>query len=240
MIGNKLENKKINKKKPLKLSSSGRLQIRKNLGPTGSNNKNQGNKKTIQIVFRNKNNQQKSSSTTQSNFRGSSSFRTSTTQNLTLPNSFLSKTNKNFHNKAKKMPASKKNQSKRSTLKPAIEDSGKLNLTKILEKESFNTSSIDDLSNKCNISDSKLVINMLKICESEKLLIRINQNIFITNSNILLLKTKLKDFFKRNNLLTVSDLKNLVGTSRKYAIPILEYLDKINFTYRSGNNRKLI
>ena len=71
-----MENKKnTNKKKPLKLSSTGRLQIRKNLGPNSAN-KNQGNKKTIQIVFRNKNNQQKSSSTAQSNFRGSSSFRT--------------------------------------------------------------------------------------------------------------------------------------------------------------------
>ena len=36
------------------------LQIRKNLGPTGDKPRDQGNKKTIQIVFRNKNNQQKS------------------------------------------------------------------------------------------------------------------------------------------------------------------------------------
>ena len=45
---------------------------------------------------------------------------------------------------------------------------------------------------------------------------------------------------KKNELLTVSDLKNLIETSRKYAIPILEYLDRINFTYRSGNDRKLM
>ncbi len=57
-----MENNKNNKKKPLKLSLSGRLQVRRNLGPSSSN-KNQGNKKTIQIVFKNKNNQQKSSST---------------------------------------------------------------------------------------------------------------------------------------------------------------------------------
>ena len=56
-----MEKIKIIKKKPLKLSSSGRLQIRKNLGPTSEMaKKHVGNKKTIQIVFRNKNNQQKS------------------------------------------------------------------------------------------------------------------------------------------------------------------------------------
>ena len=71
-----MDKDKGNKKKPLKLSSSGRLQIRKNLGPAGDKARTSGSKKTIQIVFKNKNNQQKSSSTTQSNFRGSSSLRT--------------------------------------------------------------------------------------------------------------------------------------------------------------------
>ena len=75
-----MDKNKDNKKKPLKLSSTGRLLIRKNLGPSGDKSKSSGNKKTIQIVFRNKNNQQKSSSTSQSNFRGSSSFRSSTNQ----------------------------------------------------------------------------------------------------------------------------------------------------------------
>ena len=70
-----MDKSKDNKKKPLKLSSTGRMQIRKNLGPSGEKPKSEGNKKTIQIVFRNKNNQQKSSSTSQSNYRGSSSFR---------------------------------------------------------------------------------------------------------------------------------------------------------------------
>ena len=45
----KLEKDKGNKKKPLKISSSGRLQIRKNLGPSGEKARTSGNKKTIQI-----------------------------------------------------------------------------------------------------------------------------------------------------------------------------------------------
>ena len=94
-----------NKKKPLKLSSSGRLQIRKNLGPSGDNKTAGNNKKTIQIVFRNKNNQQKRTSAAKSNFRGSSSFRTSPqiTPNLTSTNK-----SKNYDNKNKKPLDSKK------------------------------------------------------------------------------------------------------------------------------------
>tara|TARA_Y100001970_G_scaffold72857_1_gene92462 strand:- start:1681 stop:3909 length:2229 start_codon:yes stop_codon:yes gene_type:complete len=127
-----LEDNKKNKK-PLKLSSTGRLQIRKNLGPSSSSNKNQGNKKTIQIVFRNKNNQQRSSSAAQSNYRGSSSFRTSPVKNFTPPN-FVPKTNKSFQSKNKKNNENKKTQAKRSTLKSKDEDA-KLDINKILERE---------------------------------------------------------------------------------------------------------
>ena len=113
-------------------------------------------------------------------------------------------------------------------------------ILKILEKEKFNTSSIDELLIKCNIKDSKLIIRLIKLCESEKLIVRINQGMFITNKNISFLKTELGAFFKVNKSLKVSDLKDLIGASRKYAIPLLEHLDKIKFTYREGNERKLI
>lgn len=129
-----MEKNKDSKKKPLKLSTSGRLQIRKNLGPTGDKPKNTGTKKTIQIVFRNKNNQQKSSSTTQSNYRGSSSFRT---PNAKAPNisNFFNQPNKNFYNKNKKSLDKKKDTPKKSTLKPQDDEFTKLNVKKILEQE---------------------------------------------------------------------------------------------------------
>ena len=127
-----MDNDKNKKNKPLKLSSSGRLQIRKNLGPSGENQKTGNNKKTIQIVFRNKNNQQKSTSTAKSNFRGSSTFRTNSqiTPNITSPNTI-----KNYENKNKKPLDSKKNTPKKSTLKPIDEEFSKVDAKKILEQE---------------------------------------------------------------------------------------------------------
>ena len=131
-----MEKDKGNKKKPLKLSTSGRLQIRKNLGPKGDKSRADGNKKTIQIVFKNKNNQQKSSSTTQSNFRGSSSLRAPRTQlNQTAPNFSTNTKSKNFENKNKKNLEAKKHQPKKSTLKPLDDDFNKSDAKKILEQE---------------------------------------------------------------------------------------------------------
>jgi len=127
-----LDKDKNKKKKPLKLSSSGRLQIRKNLGPSAERQKAGNNKKTIQIVFRNKNNQQKSSSTAKSNFRGSSTFRTNTQVNPGLTT--LSK-NKNYENRNKKTSDNKKNIPKKSTLKPIDDEFSKLDAKKILEQE---------------------------------------------------------------------------------------------------------
>ena len=131
-----MDKDKGNKKKPLKLSSSGRLQIRKNLGPAGDKARTSGSKKTIQIVFKNKNNQQKSSSTTQSNFRGSSSLRSprpginsSTQPNFSSPNK-----TRNFDNKNKKN-VDKKTQQKKSTLRPLEDDFSKSDAKKILEQE---------------------------------------------------------------------------------------------------------
>ena len=100
-----MDNEKSKKNKPLKLSSSGRLQIRKNLGPSGDNKTIGKNKKTIQIVFRNKNNQQKSTSAAKSNFRGSSTFRT----NKSVTPSFTPSNNRNnYVNKNKKPIDNKK------------------------------------------------------------------------------------------------------------------------------------
>jgi len=127
-----LDKDKTKKNKPLKLSSSGRLQIRKNLGPSGDNKTTGNNKKTIQIVFRNKNNQQKSTSAAKSNFRGSSTFRTNTqvTPNLTTTNN-----RKNYDNKNKKSLDNKKITTKKSTLKPLEDEFNKVDAKKILEQE---------------------------------------------------------------------------------------------------------
>ena len=165
-----MENKKNNKKKPLKLSLSGRLQIRKNLGPSKSS-KNQGNKKTIQIVFKNKNNQQKSSSTAKSNFRGSSSFRTSSFRTLKAPNfsptNIFSKSTKNFKSNNKKNIDSKKNQQKRSTLKPTDKESRKLNLTKIIDQENQEFDKFPSLA-KLKRASEKEKIKTEKSDEEEK------------------------------------------------------------------------
>ena len=48
-----------------------------------------------------------------------------------------------------------------------------------------------------------------------------------------------KKYFINHDSLDIGNFKSITKTSRKYAVPLLEYLDKINITCRIGNERKL-
>jgi len=47
----------------------------------------------------------------------------------------------------------------------------------------------------------------------------------------------LRVFFKNNKILSVSEIKKITGLSRKFVIPLLEYLDQNKFTKRIKNDR---
>ena len=116
----------------------------------------------------------------------------------------------------------------------------KKRLLNILKDEGINTSSINELITKCNIKDEKTLMKIIKICENDNLIIRLDQSILLLNTNLVFIKEQLADFFKKNNSISVPQFKELLKISRKYAIPILEHLDKIKFTQRNGNVRELI
>jgi selenocysteine-specific elongation factor len=70
-------------------------------------------------------------------------------------------------------------------------------------------------------------------------LIRINADIYIHQRHIDHLINMLRNFFIRKDILTPQDIRDMFGVSRKYGIPLLEYLDSINFTVRVAEGRKL-
>ena len=55
-----------------------------------------------------------------------------------------------------------------------------------------------------------------------------------------MIKESILLFFDKNNSMSVPEFKKITSLTRKFSIPLLEYLDKINFTYRAGDKRKLL
>jgi selenocysteine-specific elongation factor len=51
---------------------------------------------------------------------------------------------------------------------------------------------------------------------------------------------RLQDFFSNKKDMSVAEFRDVLGTSRKYAIPFLEYLDSNKITLRVGEVRKFL
>jgi selenocysteine-specific elongation factor len=53
------------------------------------------------------------------------------------------------------------------------------------------------------------------------------------------LRHKVTDYLTEKTTMTMAELRDLLGTTRKYAVPIGEYLDRIGLTTREGDIRRL-
>ena len=67
----------------------------------------------------------------------------------------------------------------------------------------------------------------------------LDASLIFSKENMDCLIKDINDFFISNDSLDIKHFKELTGTTRKFAVPLLEYLDKINITYRIGNGRRL-
>ena len=119
------------------------------------------------------------------------------------------------------------------------EDALQSNLLSQLNEEGFTSSNLSQLSKKTGNSKDKLM-RLLTIAEQQGKLLRINGSLMFTQTNFLKLQKKVAQHFTNHSEMSVSEFKELAETSRKYAVPLLEYFDKKKITYREGNSRKLV
>ena len=115
----------------------------------------------------------------------------------------------------------------------------KKKLLEEIRKGAFQPPTKEELSKLLNLNDKKLD-DALRLLAQEGLLERINDSLYISKEHLQELFKKLKAFFARKTELTVSDFRDMLQTTRKYAIPFLEYLDSKKITMRVGDIRKLL
>jgi len=74
-------------------------------------------------------------------------------------------------------------------------------------------------------------------------LLRVRADLFLHVSAMNRLRALLQDFASQHEpdrLIDVAQFKELAGVSRKYAIPLLEYLDRERITRRAGDKRMIL
>jgi len=110
-------------------------------------------------------------------------------------------------------------------------------ITKEYSNSSFTPPSWKDIELK--ISDKILANKILQHLINKNEIVKIADDLFYHKSVIEMIQEKLINYFSKNKELEINQFKNMFQLSRKYAIPLLEYFDKIGFTIRVENKRKL-
>ncbi|MBU4510055.1 selenocysteine-specific translation elongation factor [bacterium] len=121
--------------------------------------------------------------------------------------------------------------------KPKISSQQKILISKILKILK------DDPNNPPNektltsqISGGKEIIDFL-IQEGE--IVKLSDGILLESKNYDIMKNKLIDFLKINGSISIAQVRELLGISRKYIIPLLNRMDEEKITQRKENVRIL-
>jgi selenocysteine-specific elongation factor len=77
----------------------------------------------------------------------------------------------------------------------------------------------------------------LAVCNGD--LVEIGDGMYLHAAVEAELRRRLAEAFQRQAELTMSEIREILGTSRKYGVPIGEYLDRVGFTTRHGDVRRL-
>jgi selenocysteine-specific elongation factor len=112
-------------------------------------------------------------------------------------------------------------------------------IMKLLEQSGFQPPSKEELARSVTVKPQELN-ELLRIMASEKSLVRITDAIYMPATKHSLMMERLKDFFSKKPEMTVGEFRDILNTSRKYALPFLEYLDSNRITLRVGEVRKLL
>lgn len=80
---------------------------------------------------------------------------------------------------------------------------------------------------------------IIKLLTSQGRLVKVKEDLLFHRSVIDMLKEKLTTYLKQHQEISVPQFKDLTQTSRKFAIPLMEYFDASRVTVRVGENRRL-
>src|SRR5207247_1265917 len=81
---------------------------------------------------------------------------------------------------------------------------------------------------------------ILQLLLKDNILVKINEEMILHRGPLDKLIVDVKNLKSRNPRLGVGEFKDLTGVTRKYAIPLLEYLDRQRITRRVGEDRVIL
>jgi len=108
-----------------------------------------------------------------------------------------------------------------------------------LREKGFQAPTKAELSSELSMGDRRIT-DILKLMADEGSVRRINDSVYMSMDAYERMLGILKGHFSRKAEMTVAEFRDMLGTTRKYALPLLEYLDSNRITLRVGDVRKLL
>jgi selenocysteine-specific elongation factor len=81
--------------------------------------------------------------------------------------------------------------------------------------------------------------DLFDVCVAEGYLVRVTDDIYLHSDTEAAMRQRVRDKLASGPPATVADIRDLLGTTRKYAVPFCEYLDRMGVTKREGDLRTL-
>jgi selenocysteine-specific elongation factor len=108
----------------------------------------------------------------------------------------------------------------------------------LLRKSPFAPPELKQIENETGIAQGKLR-EVIRVMERERSIVRVATDMYFLTDSVDKIKRSLKEHFSKESQITPGAFRDLLGTSRKYTIPLLEYLDREGITIRAGDVRRL-
>jgi len=106
----------------------------------------------------------------------------------------------------------------------------------IMKDRLYNTPGLDEISSITGVPEGDLA-EIIAYLTDQGELVKINEGLYFSRIAIEDGQTLLNKFFARETELTLATARDIFDTSRKYALPLIEYYDRMRFTRRVGDIR---
>jgi selenocysteine-specific elongation factor len=127
------------------------------------------------------------------------------------------------------------------TIELTVEEAlAKVCIEREFEQAGLAVPSLTDVLGKLPVEPGR-AHKLLQMLIREKILVRVTADLVFHRAAISRLRNLLAGYFRvHGNKLPIPAFKELTGITRKYAIPLLEYLDRERVTQRVGNERVIL
>ena len=111
-------------------------------------------------------------------------------------------------------------------------------IKKVLGEQPLAPPDLREVEKQAGVPRNRLS-EVIRLLEREGAVVRITTDMYFLASSIEQLRATLVQFLTDKGEMNAAAFRDLIGSSRKYTIPLLEYFDRVGLTIRIGDIRKL-